>query len=654
MANTSHRLTYRADIDGLRAVAVVAVVLFHAGLGFGGGYAGVDIFFVISGFLITGLILKDLRAGTFSITHFWERRARRILPAMAATVIVTLVVGWFLLFPEAYSQLAKSVMALVCFGSNINFWLEDDYFGAASESKPLLHTWSLSVEEQFYFIIPTVFIVLFHLWKGRLLVPAVWIGLVASLLLSIYAMEQIQYRTATFFLLPTRAWELLAGSLLAVAPPIGSGRIRSIFAWSGLAAILATFFLYQPDTPFPGYTAVLPVLGTVLMIWSGSHVSDETKPLPLRWLAMRPMVFVGLISYSFYLIHWPFFAYHHSLFARHPSTKLAILFVVIAFLLSIVSWKYVEKPFRKGALIKTRKGVFGVSLIAMLVLLAAGFLITKNDGFEGRFSPDVLKVISDPVEKRILPVRNMSIDDVPNGLTPMGDPDGANTLFLWGDSHADAVMPGIDAACKNLGVSGLAATSWVTPPVKNWYKPDKHGKNELSPAYNSAVFESIKAASVRGESKVVVLAASWIYYTKDPEDRKAMSNALAEQIRDLEAIGCRVAILKQFPFYRDYVPRNLALNLHFKVDAFDLSMSKIEYLEQRKPQDEVFDEMARLFPQLIFIDPLAKFVDSSGMMRQAGEEGYSLYLDHGHVSPRGARLITEEIESAISSLLKNH
>ena len=131
-----------------------------------------------------------------------------------------------------------------------------------------------------------------------------------------------------------------------------------------------------------------------------------------------------------------------------------------------------------------------------------------------------------------------------------------------------------------------------------------------------------------------------------------MSNALAEQIRDLEAIGCRVAILKQFPFYRDYVPRNLALNLHFKVDAFDLSMSKIEYLEQRKPQDEVFDEMARLFPQLIFIDPLAKFVDSSGMMRQAGEEGYSLYLDHGHVSPRGARLITEEIESAISSLLK--
>lgn len=652
MADTSHRLTYRADIDGLRAVAVVAVVLFHAGLGFGGGYAGVDIFFVISGFLITGLILKDLKAGTFSITHFWERRARRILPAMAATVIVTLVGGWFLLFPEAYSQLAKSVMALVCFGSNINFWLEDDYFGAASESKPLLHTWSLSVEEQFYFIIPTVFIVLFRLWKGRMLVPAIWFGLVASLLLSIYAMEQIQYRSATFFLLPTRAWELLAGSLLAVAPPIKSKQVRAVFAWIGLAAILATFFLYKPNTPFPGYHAILPVLGAVLMIWSGNHVPADARPVPLRALALRPLVFTGLISYSFYLIHWPFFAYHHSLFGRHPSVLWAILFVVIAFLLSIVSWKFVERPFRKGALIKSRKGVFGVSLIAMVVLLAAGFFITKNDGYEARFSEDVLKVISDPVEKRVLPVRNMSVDDIPEELTRMGDSRGKNMIFLWGDSHADAVIPGIDAACKNLGVSGKAATSWVTPPVKNWYKPDKHGKNELSPAYNNAVFESIKTASARGESKVVVLAACWIYYTKDPEDRKAMSSALAEQIRDLEAIGCRVAILKQFPFYRDDVPRNLALNLHFKVDAFDVGMSKVEYLKQRKPQDEVFDEMARLFPHLIFIDPLAKFVDPHGMMRQAGEEGYSLYLDHGHVSPRGARLITDEIESAISFLLK--
>ncbi len=650
METTINRLKYRPDIDGLRAVAVIGVVIFHAGLGLGGGYAGVDIFFVISGFLITSLILKDLRAGTFSITHFWERRARRILPAMVATVIVTLGVGWFLLFPSAFSQLAKSVMALICFGSNINFWLEDGYFGAASESKALLHTWSLSVEEQFYFIIPTVFFILFRVWKGRLLVPAIWVGMVASLLLSIYGMEQIQYRTATFFLLPTRAWELLAGSLLAVAPPISSKWIRELFAWSGIGAILCTFFLYRPDTPFPGYTAVLPVLGAVLVIWGGSHVADSSKPLPLRLLATRPLVFIGLISYSFYLIHWPFFAYHHLLFGRHPGSAWAIGFVVIAFLLSIASWRFVERPFRKGALIKTRKGVFWTSLAAMLVLFGTSLIIIKSDGFDGRFSQDVLRVVSGDRGSRELPVYNMSIADIPDRLTRIGELEGEKTVFLWGDSHADAVMPGVHAACQKLGLSGHAATSWVTPPVKNWYKPDMHGLNEKTPAYNRAIFEHLKEGSTKGEHSVVILAACWIFYARGVEDRKALSVALAEQIRDLESIGCKVAILKQFPFYKDDVPRNLALNLHFGVKVFDQSMSKTEYLAQRQPQDEVFDEMARQFPKLVLIDPMPRFLNDDGSMRQVDEEGYPLYLDHGHVSPRGARSIVEELAKAISSL----
>ena len=650
MGNPAYRLTYRPDIDGLRAVAVIAVVIFHAGLGLGGGYAGVDIFFVISGYLITGLILKDLKEGVFSITHFWERRARRILPAMVVTVIATLVLGWFLLFPAAYCQLARSVMALICFGSNINFWLEDDYFGAASESKPLLHTWSLSVEEQFYFFIPAIFFVLFRLWKSRLLVPAMWFGLVASLLLSIYAMEQIQYRSATFFLLPTRAWELLAGSLLAVAPPIASKWVREVFVWIGSAAILGTFILYQPDTPFPGYTAILPVLGAVLLIWAGSQVPDESKPLPLRLLSTRPMVFIGLISYSFYLIHWPIFAYHHLLFGRHPDTQWAIGFVVIALLLSILSWRFVERPFRKGALIKTRKGVFWTSLTAMLALLGVSLVIIKSDGLEERFDSDVLKVVSGDGSHRSLPVRNMDIGDIPGGLTSIGAPQGKLKVFLWGDSHADALMPGVDEACKRLGFSGQAATSWVTPPVKDWYKPDQHGLNEKTPAYNRAIFEYLKAEVAQENLSIVVLTACWIYYTREEEDRKAMGLALANQIRDLEAIGCRVAIMKQFPFYKDDVPRNLALNLHFGVDVFDQSMSKVEYLTQRKPQDDVFDEMARQFPNVIMIDPMDRFLGDGELMRQVDEQGYPLYLDHGHISPRGALRVVDEIVEAMTLL----
>ncbi len=264
---SSNTIAYRPDIDGLRAVAVLGVVFFHAGLGFPGGYVGVDVFFVISGFLITSLILKELRQGTFSLLNFWERRARRILPALTVVVAAIIAAGWFCLMPADYEVLGKQVIALIGFSSNIKFWRETGYFDTASETKPLLHTWSLSLEEQFYLLIPLLLAVLFRLRKSHWIVPTLLLGAFVSFGLSVYG--SFRAPDATFFLLPTRAWELAAGSLLAFVQPIPQARLRTLFAWLGLAAILVPFCFYPPGIRFPGLTALPPVAGAALLIWSG-------------------------------------------------------------------------------------------------------------------------------------------------------------------------------------------------------------------------------------------------------------------------------------------------------------------------------------------------------------------------------------------------
>ena len=291
MSSASHKIAYRPDIDGLRAIAVLGVVFFHAGLGFPGGYAGVDVFFVISGFLITSLILKELRQGTFSLLGFWERRARRILPALTVVVVAILIAGWFFLLPADYEVLGKQIVALAALSSNIKFWWETGYFATSAEEKPLLHTWSLSLEEQFYLLIPLLLWFLFRLRKSSWVAPVLFLGAIASFTLSVIG----SYRapSATFFLLPTRAWELAAGSLLAFVQPIPQPRLRTLIAWLGLAAILGPLFFYAPGIRFPGLTALPPVAGAALLIWSGlrppsSDLRPPSSVLRLQTPASQP------------------------------------------------------------------------------------------------------------------------------------------------------------------------------------------------------------------------------------------------------------------------------------------------------------------------------------------------------------------------------
>lgn len=379
-------LAYRRDIDGLRAVAVLPVILFHAGLTwFSGGYVGVDVFFVISGYLITSLILADLAQGRFSILRFYERRARRILPALLFVILCCLPLAWAGMRPVELEDFGQSLVATMAFASNILFLIETDYFAPSAEMKPLLHTWSLAVEEQFYVIVPLLLAALHALARRS----AVWV--IAALALISFALCEWGWRHApsfTFYMLPMRAWELFAGSLCAFALA-GRGVLRAgpageFAALAGLAAILWAVLFLDGDTPFPSAWALLPVLGTCLII-----LFAAPQTWAARILTLKPFVWVGLVSYSAYLWHQPLFAFARLRLEGHPPQSLMLGLAALALGLAWLSWRYVETPFRQGGGWLPRQAqVFAASLAMMTLIGGLGLAGHIWKGWPGRYMPE--------------------------------------------------------------------------------------------------------------------------------------------------------------------------------------------------------------------------------------------------------------------------
>ena len=382
-------MPYRPDIDGLRALAVIGVILFHADLGLSGGFVGVDVFFVISGFLITSLILKDIKSNQFSLLGFWERRARRIFPALYVVTITTIGLSYLFLLPKDFEILGGSVIGLSFFSSNI-FFLKNtnSYFSGSAEEMPLLHTWSLSLEEQFYIIVPIVFLLFF---KWRRFDKLFWVlsaGALLSLLISIVG--TIHYESASFYLLPTRAWELGAGSIIATSRPIKSYRLRTIFSVLGILSILFSFIFYDRSSSFPGLSAVPPVLGAALIIWSGVGFGEISRlPIVLKVLSIRPLVFIGLLSYSLYLWHWPLLALNEYMVIGRDSILVKLTIVLVSFLLSIISWKYIEQPIRKKKIACSRFSIFSLSAVGLISLVGCSAFILMNGGFVSKVSKEV-------------------------------------------------------------------------------------------------------------------------------------------------------------------------------------------------------------------------------------------------------------------------
>jgi len=376
-------MKYRPEIDGLRALAIVSVILFHAGFKFfSGGYLGVDVFFVISGYLITTIIYADVRQGEFCLLNFYERRARRILPALFVVMSFCVVIAYFWMLPDELENFGQSVVATVLFSNNILLFLTSGYWELASEFKPLLHTWSLGVEEQYYIFFPLVFVAIYKV-SNKLILPFMVVFIFASFLLACWLADHNPQ--ANFYLLPSRAWELLAGATVALIFPAFSSsnskishRHKNFLGTAGLGLVLLSIVLFDSDTPNPSIYTILPILGTVLIVlfaipgtWCGRLLSNVL------------FVRIGLISYSAYLWHFPLFSFSR-IYSKHPlGLVTSLLLIFITFALGYLSWRYIETPFRnKGKF--GRKDIFLYSCLGCMLFVILGLVFHKTHGLPSR------------------------------------------------------------------------------------------------------------------------------------------------------------------------------------------------------------------------------------------------------------------------------
>jgi peptidoglycan/LPS O-acetylase OafA/YrhL len=451
---------FRTDINGLRAWAVIAVVLFHFRVpGFSGGFVGVDIFFVISGFLMTGIIFQKLATDrSFSIFDFYLARSRRIVPSLLFLCLVLIIVGWFLSPSMYYKQLAKHTMSAILFFSNILFWKDSGYFDTSSDEKMLLHTWSLSVEWQFYIIFPIVLLILWRLVPNKkFLAWMIILGFITSLSLSIAASER--YASASFYLLPTRAWELLLGGLVFhYGTAIKISQKKQIWLeYIGIALVIVSILTFTGEMAWPGYFAIIPVAGCSMVLIANREQSIFTGSYAAQWL--------GKISYSLYLWHWPL-AVLLFISGHNENPVLIILVLVISVLLGWLSWRFIEDPSRV-ILAESRKIVqFSATAVMIIgVLIAPSYWIYNLEGVPGRISSQIDQIFAEadninPLRSECSKLKRI----LDNPCTYGGESLGAIVL---GDSHAMAIVRAIERALPLSNQHVLDLTLGSCPTIAN-------------------------------------------------------------------------------------------------------------------------------------------------------------------------------------------
>lgn len=431
-------MNYRPDIDGLRAVAVLPVIFFHAKLPFfEGGFVGVDVFFVISGFLITSIIIQELESKSFSIILFFERRARRLLPALFTVISVSILLSWVSLFPVEMKDFSQSLIAVSTFSSNILFWLEADYWATISELKPLLHTWSLAVEEQYYLFFPVLMLLGYKINK-KYIFPSVLI----LLLISFFASNEmvVSNPQAAFYLIPFRAWELLVGSVGAFIYHNRNRQINpnSSVANFGFFLIICSIFYYDENTLFPSFYTLLPTVGTILVI-----LFIHKRSFLYKLLSMKYVIFLGMLSYSAYLWHQPLFAFIRNITINEPSHISFGLLIVFNFLMAYLTWRFVEKPFRSKAKMGTMT-MFSFSAVGMLTILTIGIVGHANKGFQNRDN-GVISMRSLAEKLQV----NKGLSYACDGKFTLADQcrtDENPNIAIWGDSYAMHLVRGIQSS----------------------------------------------------------------------------------------------------------------------------------------------------------------------------------------------------------------
>lgn len=537
--NRPGKKTYRPDIDGLRAIAVIAVVIFHAFPNtLSGGFIGVDVFFVISGYLISGIILSSAEKGTFSYFDFYARRVRRIFPTLLIVLLACLLAGWYRMLPADYELLGKHVTAGAGFVSNFILWRESGYFDAAAESKPLLHLWSLAIEEQFYIVWPLLIVIAYKRSLGAVALLALGVfGLTFSANVFQIASDPI----GTFYLPQTRFFELATGCILqCLVRQHSTGldtKASNLLASVGLVLILATAFFLSKTQSFPGGLALLPVGGAFLVIAAGANCFVNQKVI-----GNRILVSIGLISFPLYLWHWPLLY-----FLRHVESDItqAVLrggAVIAAFILATLTYHFIEKPLRYGSRLKLK--TTGLCL-GMVVVGVIGIWIVQNSGISQRFPPLIQGIISLKYDTTaayrektcFLKENNESVfGDCVSGAKDAASP----SLFLWGDSHAAHLYPGISHTFASTHrITQL--TSGGCPPILNYAMKER--PNCIS--INNEIFERIK----KERPTRVIMSAVWSNHRW---------HELAATIKKLKSLGIKeIQVVGPVPIWQDSLPKNL-------------------------------------------------------------------------------------------------
>lgn len=664
-AGLKSHTTYRAEVDGLRALAILPVVLFHLDVsGFGGGYVGVDVFFVISGYLITSLIQRELDQGQFSFLRFWERRARRILPALTVVVLFSFAAGCFILIPSDLENFGRSAFAQSVFASNILFWLQSGYFDADAETKPLLHTWSLSVEEQFYFFFPFALFAL-SLFSRSLRVWAIAGALLVSFALSVWGVAN--HPNATFYLLPTRGWELLLGALIALAPSSNSvgaavHRCDEVLSWLGVAAIAAVVFTYHMETPFPGWAALLPCIGTAAIIWA-----NGTRLTFLgRILSTAPLVKIGLISYSLYLWHWPLivFADYASFDELTLLDKSAI--IALSFVLAWFSWKFVENPIRRRVLLRKRTHLAAAAATGLLVAGGLGLSAEFANGYPSRLPPDARRYAAgalddNPRSKECHSIALKLVEPIePCRLGATGSNDDP-ALLVWGDSHASAFMPVLDAMAAESSVPAWFASYSGCPPIQGVFSPGK--KNDACPRFNRTLLRLAEEHGIQH----LVLIANWSLFTEGEESGEmawligdAQSNSPSSQdpravfekriTETLDALlqhGFTVWIVKQVPLQRFLPSVRLTQVSLYGGDPSSVGRPLSEHVARQSFVNSVLEKIEH--DRLHLLDPAPLLCAEDRVCRTA-RDGRSLYKDEHHLSRFGALQMRPMFEAMFRSI----
>jgi peptidoglycan/LPS O-acetylase OafA/YrhL len=650
-------LRYRPDIDGLRAIGVLAVVLFHLHAPYiTGGFVGVDIFFVISGYLITKILADEIDNGGYSLVGFYERRIRRIIPALFVMLAVVSGFAYLTLIPYHYLNLAESAAAAALSISNVYFYYHSGYFDFGTEYIPLLHTWSLGVEEQFYIVFPLLF------FYGRRSLRLSWKTIIFSLFLTSLAFCIVQTefslktllsgsvvpentRNGAFFLPVSRSWEFLMGSALAIGAfpsAVNNHLLRNGLAWLGLGLILVSLFQFEPGMKFPGYVALLPCLGCALII----HANSGGNTAVGRLLGVYPMVWIGLISYSLYLWHWPLIAFMLLIWGGEHSLWVYLFLVALMLSISWLSWRFVERPFRTNPRLFTRRRLFATTAVAAGAFIGLGIFADSHDGLAFRFTPAALAIADGAKDGNPLGpacADKSDADIMASRVCAIGRSDVPITFALIGDSFADALTPAIDVAASAADRRGYVLTRggcFALIGINSnsdceSFLDAATGLVRTTPSIKTIFLISRWTTAAEG-SRFGAIKLDRLFITDAQSKERSYAENKAVFARALERdarvfAGYKVFIVAYIPEQLTNVPQAAALRVEYGRGEVNIPRDIVE--TRQESVRRLLTDAASHYGFTV-LDAMQALCDAD--VCRAIEDGKSLYSDDNHLSRFGA------------------